>query len=290
MNERSGCLKQHKFTQPSPSSKKTDKSQELVADLIDLSSPGNTDGGSSVSYSRSDSVHSSINHAETHHHHSIKEDISPAATDDKDMNFNSVDTWIDQLDAETDTSYFPNIHYDTNFTTKLATMQNLPRIKISNFNGSALDWLNFVVEFREVIHEQPYINGSQRMSYLIQSLSGDAKRSVMGLSHDWKGYVCGLKRLKLLFGQRATIVHAHMEHIMQLHVKDSDTETLSVFYYSLNDCVMSLQRLNFNSDIYSTHLLGLLVQRLPIRLRRKWSEYAWKIRCSAEPSILHLQV
>ena len=77
---------------------------------------------------------------------------------------------------------------------------------------------------------------------------------------------------------------------MQLHVKDSDTETLSVFYYSLNDCVMSFQRLNFNSDIYSTHLLGLLVQQLPIRLRRKWSEYAWKIRCSAEPSILHLQV
>ena len=182
----------------------------------------------------------------------------PAATDDKDMNINSVDAWIEHLDAERDISYFPHIHYDNKFISKLATMQNLPRVKITKFNGSPLDWLNFVVEFREVIHEQPYINGSQRMSYLIQSLSGE--RSVMGLSHDWKGYFSGLKRLKLLFGQRASIVHAHMEHIMQQHVKDSDTETLSVFYYSLNDCVMSLQRLNFNSDIYSTHLLGLLVQ------------------------------
>ena len=132
------------------------------------------------------------------------------------------------------------------------TIQNLPRVKITKFNCSPLDLLNFFVEFREVIHERPCISGSQRMSFLIQSLSGDAKRSVIGLSNDWEGYVSGLKRLMLLFGQRPSFVHTHMEHIMQEHVKDSDMEILSVFYYSLNDCVMSLQRLNFNSDIYFT--------------------------------------
>ena len=107
-------------------SKKLEKSHELAADLIDLTSPVCTDCGSFVLYSICDSVHSSKNHVGTHHHHSIKDDILPAATDDKDMNINSVDAWIEHLDAERDISYFHNIHYDNNFISKLATMQNLP--------------------------------------------------------------------------------------------------------------------------------------------------------------------
>ena len=135
----------------SPSSKKIEKSHELAADLIDLSSPGSTDGESSVSYSRCDSVHSNINHVhvETNHHHSMKDNISLAATDDKNMKSNSVDAWIDHLDAERDTSYFPHIHYDMNFISKLATIQNIPRVKITKFNALLL--IYWIFSLREEI-------------------------------------------------------------------------------------------------------------------------------------------
>ena len=129
------------------------------------------------------------------------------------------------------------------------------------------------------------------MSYLIQSLTGDAKRSIKGLSHDWNGYVAGLKRLKLLFGQKSSIVHAHVDTFLRHQtVEDSDTNGLTTFYYKLTDSITSLLRLDYLSEIYSSDLLGRIVRKLPPYLRTKWSEYAWKFRSNKkEPNLFHLE-
>ena len=136
-------------------------------------------------------------------------------------------------------------HSNIDIITKLATTQNLPQIKITSFDGNALEWLNFVVQFKEIIHEQPNLSGSQPMTYLRQCLAKDARKCIFGLYHDWSGYVTGLKCLKLLYGQRSYIVTAHIGNVVRgSRIEDSGIGGLTVLYYSINDCTTALLRLN----------------------------------------------
>ena len=216
--------------------------------------------------------------------------LAKATTGNKAFPLGSVDSWIEELNPSGDTRVFMCSQTDVTLITKLAATQSLPQIEIPTFDGSALDWLNFIVQFKEVIHDQAHLSGSQRMIYLLQVLIGEAKQAIAGLSHDWCGYVSALKRLKLLFGQKAYIVNAYIANILQHpRIEDSDTKKLSTFYYNLSDCVTALLRLDFTSDILSSTLLGRVLQKLPSRLRTKWSEHAWRLRSTEEPTMLHLQ-
>ena len=100
-------------------------------------------------------------------------------------------------------------HSNIDIITKLATTQNLPQIKITSFDGNALEWLNFVVQFKEIVHDQPNLSGSQCMTYLRQCLANDAKK------HDWfipwLVWICNwFKAPKATLW--ATIVHCYCSH------------------------------------------------------------------------------
>ena len=53
------------------------------------------------------------------------------------------------------------------------------------FNGSPEVWIDFVIHFKEVIHQQPNLTGAQRMAYLLQQVEGEAKRYIHAYSKDW---------------------------------------------------------------------------------------------------------
>ena len=154
----------------------------------------------------------------------------------QDLPLTSVDSWIDTLNPVEDTRTFSCSYSEIDLITKLATTQILPQITIASFDGSPLDWMNFIVQFKDIIHDQPHLSGPQRMIYLLQSLSGEAKQSILGLAHDWSGYVFSLKRLKLLFGQQSYIMNAHIATVTrQQEVEDSDIAGLTTFHYNIND-------------------------------------------------------
>ena len=56
--------------------------------------------------------------------------------------------------------------------------QNLPRIQIPVFDGSPIKWLEFVVKFKDLVHDLQLLTNTQRMIYLLQHLVGETKRAV----------------------------------------------------------------------------------------------------------------
>ena len=128
------------------------------------------------------------------------------------------------------------------------------------------------------------------MAYLLQSVRGEAKRSIQGLQLDWTGYVSALRRLKFMFGRKANIVIGYLNQITTgASVKDNDPQALSDFYYSLSDCNNALVRLSHTSELYSSNLLGRVLTRLPLHLKRKWCEHSYRLRQYEEPSLFHLE-
>ena len=205
----------------------------------------------------------------------------------------SVDDWIDLLPLTEPT--FSNTDDETlpssiELISKAVASQNLPELAIPTFDGTATEWIDFVIQFKDLVHNHVYLSGAQRMAYLLQSVRGEAKRSIQGLQLDWTGYVSALRRLKFMFGRKANIVIGYLDQITNgASVKDNDPQALSEFYYSLSDCNNALVRLNHTSELYSSNLLSRVLTRLPLHLKRKWCKHSYRLRQYEEPSLFHLE-
>ena len=56
--------------------------------------------------------------------------------------------------------------------------QNLPRIQVPIYDGSPTKCLEFVVKFKDLVHGLQFLTNTQKMTYLLQHLEGEAKRAV----------------------------------------------------------------------------------------------------------------
>ena len=92
------------------------------------------------------------------------------------------------------------------------------------------------------------------------------------------------------FGQKASIVIGHVNRVTNGPViKDNDILTLSDLYYEITDCNNVLTRLNYTSELYSSNLLGRVIERLSPKMRQKWCERSFTIRKFEEPTLLHFE-
>ena len=207
---------------------------------------------------------------------------------------NEVDAWIDNLDENVPTC---PPHSGINPTAPdvavaFLVQQQLPRPKIPEFNGSPTTWVDFITKFRDMVHDQSYLNDRQRSFQLLQALTGQPKRAVKQYGNDTRGYVLALKRLKYLFGQKSKIAAATLHLVTKGEtLKDNDVSGLEEFYYTVSDCVINLELLRYDSDLFSSDTLRQAVRRLPPRLLNKWSEHILVIRgrSAEEPNLYHFE-
>ena len=205
---------------------------------------------------------------------------------------NEVDSWIDELDPmKPKKSAKMKDDAMSEHMMSFFVQQSLPRMEIPEFDGSASLYIEFMTKIKDLVHDQPFLSDVQRSTQLIQRLKGEAKQAVRSFSQDWFGYVSSLKKLKFLFGQRSAIARAVLLKVTRgKNVQDNDAVGLSNFYYSVSECITTLSKLNYASDLYSTDTLLQAVKRLPQRLINKWAEYGLMLRQRTEdPNLLHFE-
>ena len=203
---------------------------------------------------------------------------------------NSVDSWIDELNPDTTNNSRANQMQYQDIQMSWLMQQSLPRIKIPMFDGSPLDWVEFIIKFKDIVHNQSFISDAQKLTYLHQHLLGEAKRSVQGFANDQRGYVFSLKRLKFIFGQRPRIAQAHLSKVTRgKPISNDDDAGLLEYYYTISDCLVTLKQLNYQSDLYSTDILRQAIRRLPSKFHSKWGEYCLRFGEYNEPNLLNLE-
>ena len=202
---------------------------------------------------------------------------------------NEVDTWIDRLDENVDTSPRPSPSTEADLSLWFV-QQTLPQPKIVPFDGSPLRWVPFITKFHNLVHKQAFIPVSVKLIYLHDFVEGEPMSAIRGFPDTWSGYVLSLKTLKFLFGQRTNIAQATLGKVIRCKpIQDDDEAGLSEFYYAVNECLVTLKLLNYASDINSSDTLRQTAGKLPINLQRKWAERCWKIRKTDEPNMIHFQ-
>ena len=125
--------------------------------------------------------------------------ISHSSESNLGVHRNEVDSWIDDLDINR-SSYNPLDASSGGISAGVLMasllQQSLPKVEIPPFNGAALNWVEFVVKFRDVVHDLPYLTDKQRSQLLMQHLRGEAKQAVQEYVNDPRGYPLALKKLK----------------------------------------------------------------------------------------------
>ena len=202
---------------------------------------------------------------------------------------NQVDSWIDELDPTKPPSGTTDRQTEESLA-RWFVQQGLPRIKIPWFDGSPAQYVEFVTSFRDLVHDQDYLSTLQKCVYLHQAVRGEVKRSIQGYRNDHEGYVMALKRIKYMFGQRSTIAEAVITKVVNYKpIANKDQSALTEFYYTLSDCLVTLRKLNYVSDLYSTDILRQACKKMPQYLLHKWADHCLLLRRTGEPNLTHLE-
>ena len=83
---------------------------------------------------------------------------------------------------------------------------------------------------------------------LLHHPKGEANCSVREFTNDSKGYVLSLKQPKFLFGHKSKIGQAVLAKVTQEQLSD-DQASLYELYFTINDCLVSLDQLQYHADL-----------------------------------------
>nr|XP_039268838.1 uncharacterized protein LOC120343883 [Styela clava] len=150
---------------------------------------------------------------------------------------------------------------------------HLPPVQISPFDGSAINWPNFIELFYENVHSRLDDDG-QRMVRLSSYLSGSAKRRVEGLGTAGSHYILVLKELKRRYGQSVFIARAVLDRVVNgKHISPLSADRLLNFHSDVRDCVVNLKKMCFLADISSVENVRRVSNRIPQELNSSWNKF-----------------
>lgn len=109
----------------------------------------------------------------------------------------------------------------------------LPKLVITKFDGSYMDWMRFWGEYSETI-DKTNIAPVTKFTFLRELLCEKAKKTIEALPHTAEGYNRALSLLKDRFGKESEIVKAYVKAILDLpHVPTANARKIHDFYEKL---------------------------------------------------------
>ena len=92
-------------------------------------------------------------------------------------------------------------------------LRNLPPVDMLCFDGNPVHWLEFMDNFYHRIHKKSSFNDSLHIDYLMNSLDGEAKKSVKTVGTNGYFYATALKVLKRDFGNPLVVSHLKLKKL-----------------------------------------------------------------------------
>ncbi|CAB3990275.1 Hypothetical predicted protein [Paramuricea clavata] len=145
-----------------------------------------------------------------------------------------------KLQTELTTNSSPDTSNTTTITVSEKTAK-LPKLMISKFNGSYMDWPRFWGQFSEAV-DKSTIAPISKFTYLCELLEPSVKRVVEALPFTPEGYNRAKSILKDRFGKESEIEKAYVKEILELpHITSPSPKKIGEFYEKLSYSVQALK-------------------------------------------------
>ena len=129
-------------------------------------------------------------------------------------------------------------------TTPSDGQAKLPKLTITKFNGTYVDWPRFWGQFTETI-DKTSVQPITKFSYLRELLDFKVKRTIEALPFTPEGYNRAKSILNERFGKKSEIVKAYVKEVLDLPlISSANPRRINEFSEKLTYCVQVLQTLN----------------------------------------------
>lgn len=129
-------------------------------------------------------------------------------------------------------------------TTPSDIQAKLPKLMITKFDGTYMDWPRFWGQFTEAI-DKTSVQPITKFSYLRELLHFKVKRTIEALPFTAEGYNRAKSILNERFGKESEIVKAYIKEILDLpSISSANPRKIGEFSEKLTYCVQALQTLN----------------------------------------------
>lgn len=137
----------------------------------------------------------------------------------------------------------------------------LPKLVITKFDGSFMDWPRFWGQFLETI-DKTSVAAITKFSYLRELLDTKAKRTVEALPFTPEGYNRAKSILLEKFGKESEIVKAYTKEILDLPtLPNGNPKKICEFGEKLTYCVQALQTMNKLAQVNG--MVSMTLDKLP---------------------------
>ena len=155
----------------------------------------------------------------------------------------------------------------------------LPKLTITKFQGTHLDWLRFWNQFETEINKAA-INQVAKFSYLKELLIPRIRSVVDGLPYNTEGYECAKAILKAKYGRPSEVANTHMQCIIALPtIQGSQPLRIHEFYEKLSSNIQALDMMGKLREINS--YVQVTLEKLPgiradlVHLDDDWQEWTF---------------
>ena len=125
--------------------------------------------------------------------------------------------------------------------TSAIRVAKLPKLVISKFDGSFMDWPRFWGQFSEAI-DKSAIAPISKLTYLLELLEPKVKRTVEALPFTAEGYNRAKAILEDKYGKQSEIVKCYVKEIVELpYITSANPRKIAEFYEKLSHSVQALE-------------------------------------------------
>ncbi|XP_058820716.1 uncharacterized protein LOC131682920 [Topomyia yanbarensis] len=150
----------------------------------------------------------------------------------------------------------------------------LPEVKLPSFDGSLTEWLTFRDTFRSLIDSNPQLLDIDKFSYLVASLSKEAKRVVESIEITSANYSVAWNLLKQRFDNKKLVVKTYLDSLFS--IEPMKRECYDSLVRLIDDFERNLQmiaKMGIDTEGWSILLAHMVCSRLDSSTLKQWENH-----------------
>ena len=152
---------------------------------------------------------------------------------------------------------------------KPSSSSQLPKLKLSSFDGNPIAWPEWSNMFKATVHHRD-IPDSEKMSHLKTLLTGKAKSAISGMGYSGEFYAQAWELLGRKFGRPYLIVDAQLNMLRKQQLfRMHDSTAIINYSITISNLVNVLKQYNYEGDLQSSSTLQVAIEKLPPNLKEK---------------------
>ena len=177
---------------------------------------------------------------------------------------------IEKLKVETDYKRAQMDKLKKEDTEKTVQTVKLPRLNLPTFSGKFTDWPSYWDSFTAMIHGNISLSKIDKFKYLMSSLEGDAKDTLLGFNLTGAQYDQAVAHLKDRFDKTEFIIHEYYNELSKIPRCRNKTSELRKSFNFIETRLRSLE--SIGEDVENNHIVSLIKSKLPEEMNLKLEE------------------